>query len=62
MKFEVGIGMDGAKEKYCASPSSLPRLKVGDVVHVFEETGAALVNGRDVGWFGRLLGWRAKPI
>ena len=46
MKFEVGIGMDGANGKDFASPSSVPRLKVGDLVHVFEGTGAGLVHGQ----------------
>jgi hypothetical protein len=44
------------QRNYFASPSSLPRLKVGDLVHVFEGTGAGLVNGRDVGWFGKFVG------
>ena len=39
-----------ALEKDFASPVSLPRVKVGDLVHVFEGTGAGLVRGRDVGW------------
>ena len=30
--------------------------RVGDLVHVFEGTGAGLVRGRDVGWFGKVVG------
>ena len=59
-KCAEGIGMDGANEKDFASPLSLPRLKVGDLVHVFEGTGAGLVNGRDVGWFGKVVGMEGE--
>jgi hypothetical protein len=54
----VGFGMIGAQaqEKDLASPSCLQRVKVGDLVHVFEGTGAGLVRGRDVGWFGKVVG------
>ena len=45
-----------ALEKDFASPVCLPRVKVGDLVHVFEGTGAGLVRGRDVGWFGKVVG------
>ena len=45
-----------AQEKDLASPSCLERVKVGDLVHVFEGTGAGLVKGRDVGWFGKVVG------
>jgi hypothetical protein len=38
-----------AQEKDLASPSCLQRVKVGDLVHGFEGTGAGLVRGRDVG-------------
>jgi hypothetical protein len=38
----------------------LARLKVGDLVHVFEGTGAGLVNGRDVGWFGKVVGMEGE--
>ena len=34
----------------------LPGVKVGDLVHVFEGSGAGLVRGRDVGWFGKVVG------
>ena len=49
-----------AQEKDLASPSCMPMLKAGDLVHVFEGTGAGLVRGRDVGWFGKVVGWREK--
>jgi hypothetical protein len=52
--------MDGANENDFASPLSLPRLKVGDSVHVFEGTGAGLVNGRDVCWSGKVVGMEGK--
>ncbi len=45
-----------ALEKDLASPVFLPRVKVGDLVHVFEGSGAGLVRGRDVGWFGKVVG------
>ena len=45
-----------ALEKDLASPVCLQRVKVGDLVHVFEGTGAGLVRGRDVGWFGKVVG------
>ena len=59
-KCELGIAMDGHNEKEFASPVSLARLKVGDLVHVFEGTGAGLVNGRDVGWFGKVVGMEGE--
>ena len=37
-----------AQEKDLASPSCLERVKVGDLVHVSEGTGAGLVKGRDL--------------
>ena len=52
--------MDGGKGTEFASPSSVPRLKVWDLVHVFEGTGAGLVNGRDVGWFGKVVGMEGE--
>ena len=57
---ELRIAMDGPNEKEFASPESLARLKVGDLVHVFEGTGAGLVNGRDVGWFGKVVGMEGE--
>ena len=45
-----------ALEKDLASPVFRPRVKVGDLVHVFEGSGAGLVRGRDVDWFGKVVG------
>ena len=39
-----------ALEKDLASPVCLQRVKVGDLVHVFEGTGAGLVRGRARCW------------
>ncbi len=47
-----------ALENDLASPVFLPSVKVGDLVHVFEGSGAGLVRGRDVGWFGKVVGKR----
>ena len=45
-----------ALEKDLASPVFLPRVKVGDLVHVFEGTGVGKEGLRNVGWFGKVVG------
>ena len=48
--------MEG-RETICepASPN-MQVFKEGDMVHVFEGTGAGNVRSRDVGWFGKVVG------
>ena len=48
--------MDGGKEICCSPLIPLRVFHDGDLVHVFEETGVWKVDGRGVGWFGRVVG------
>ena len=48
--------MDGGKEICCSPLIPLRVFHDGDLVHVFEGTGVGKVDGRGVGWFGRVVG------
>ena len=50
------IAMLGEKDMFESPPPSLPEFEVGDMVHVFQETGVGNVKTRHVAWFGRVVG------
>ena len=55
-RVDRGVVMTEGGESFFSPGAPVPIFVVGDMVHVFEGTGVGLKGGRDVGWFGKVVG------
>lgn len=56
MRVEGGVEMTEVGDNFFSPEPPVPTFGEGDMVHVFEGTGAGKKGGRDVAWFGRVVG------
>ena len=52
----VWVVMEAGGELCLPASPNVQVFNEGDMVHVFEGTGAGNVRSRDVGWFGKVVG------
>jgi hypothetical protein len=53
---EGGVGMTEGGDSFLSTGLPVPIFGDGDMVHVFEGTGAGKKGGREVGWFVKVVG------